>query len=48
MAIPRNNLGVSVAEEGRHEEAFEHYRDAIRIEPGYGKAFSGIAARCPV
>jgi tetratricopeptide (TPR) repeat protein len=33
-----NNLGVTLAIQGRHEEAIEQFSAALQINPGYAKA----------
>jgi tetratricopeptide (TPR) repeat protein len=34
-ARPYNNLGVALADRGRHEEAIQNYRKAIELDPRY-------------
>ena len=36
------NRGWTLLEEGRHREALEHFREALRLEPHHGWARSGI------
>lgn len=33
--VARHNLAFALAAEGRHGEALPHYREAIRLQPGY-------------
>lgn len=40
--VAHNNLGVSLAEKGNYNEAIVHYREAIRIFPGYGDAYHNL------
>ena len=35
--------GVEVAYAGNHEQAVEHYREAISLDPNFGKAHAGLA-----
>jgi tetratricopeptide (TPR) repeat protein len=37
-AFAHNNLGVALAEEGKLNEATEHYAEAVRIKPNYTQA----------
>jgi len=41
--VARNNLGMFLAEHGRLPEAEEHFREAIRIWPGYLHARYNLA-----
>jgi Flp pilus assembly protein TadD len=41
-ARPHNNLGVALADEGRHDEAIEHYLKALQINPTYPHAYSNL------
>jgi protein O-mannosyl-transferase len=36
--VAHNNLGLTLAEQGRTDEAIAHFREALRIDPGYAKA----------
>jgi tetratricopeptide (TPR) repeat protein len=36
-------LAASVSREGKYDEAVAHYRDALRLDPGMGRAYSGLA-----
>jgi tetratricopeptide (TPR) repeat protein len=36
------NLGVKRAEEGRSEEAIQHYREALRIDPEFAEAHNNL------
>lgn len=36
--VAHSNLGIALAERGRHDEAMEHYARAVAIAPGYAKA----------
>ena len=42
--LAHNNLGVALAAQQRFDEAEAHYREAIRIKPGYARAFSNLGA----
>jgi tetratricopeptide (TPR) repeat protein len=37
-ALAHQNLGIALFEKGRVDEAISHYREALEIEPNYGKA----------
>jgi Flp pilus assembly protein TadD len=39
---PHNNLGVSLWEQGRVEEALREYREAIRLDPGYAEPHDNL------
>jgi tetratricopeptide (TPR) repeat protein len=41
-ARPYNNLGVALADEGRHKEAIAHYHKAIQINPYYPNAHANL------
>ena len=41
--LAHGNLGAALALEGRSEEAIENYREAIRLNPGYGEAHNNLA-----
>jgi len=38
------NLGVVLTEQGRFDEALRHYREALRIRPGYAKAHNNLGS----
>jgi len=38
-----NTLGVTATEAGRHEEALQHFREAISLEPEWGAPFNNRA-----
>jgi protein O-mannosyl-transferase len=40
IALVNNNMGVSLAEEGKIKEAIYHYNEAIRLKPGYADAYN--------
>jgi tetratricopeptide (TPR) repeat protein len=40
IALVHNNIGVSLAEEGKIKEAVYHYNEAIRIKPDYADAYN--------
>jgi tetratricopeptide (TPR) repeat protein len=40
--VAHNNLGVSLAEKGNYNEAIVHYRDAIRIFPGFADPYYNL------
>lgn len=42
--VAHNNLAASYADSGRYEEALEHARAALAIEPGYVDALVNVAA----
>ena len=44
FAIACNNLGATLQKMGRHQEALEEYREAIRIDPNYKVAKNNIRA----
>jgi tetratricopeptide (TPR) repeat protein len=35
--------GMRVVEEGKNEEALRHFQEAVRLDPGMGRAWSGLA-----
>jgi tetratricopeptide (TPR) repeat protein len=41
--IAHNNLGVIVAEQGKHAEGIAHYRRVIALRPQYGTAYANLA-----
>jgi tetratricopeptide (TPR) repeat protein len=41
-AISETNLAVALHEDGRHEQAIEHYRRAITLQPDYAPAYSNL------
>jgi hypothetical protein len=41
--VIQNNLGVTLAEHGRHAEAIEHYREAIRLGPNLAQSHVNLA-----
>jgi tetratricopeptide (TPR) repeat protein len=41
-ARPHNNLGVALAEAGRFAEAIPEYREAIRLDPGFGDPHNNL------
>jgi tetratricopeptide (TPR) repeat protein len=41
-ALPRNNLGVSLVESGKVEEAIPHYRKALELNPEYPEAHNNL------
>ena len=42
QAVTENNLGVALEEEGRLDEATDHYRRAIALEAGYAPAYNNL------
>jgi protein O-mannosyl-transferase len=38
------NLGITVAQQGRGEEALRHFREAVRINPEYAEALNNLGA----
>jgi tetratricopeptide (TPR) repeat protein len=42
QAVSESNLGVALAEEGRLEEATDHYRRAIALKGDYAPAYSNL------
>ena len=42
QAVTENNLGVALEEEGRLDEATDHYRRAIALEAGYAPAYNNM------
>jgi tetratricopeptide (TPR) repeat protein len=36
-------VGTTLAAEGKSDEAISHYREALRLDPGLGRAYTGIA-----
>jgi Flp pilus assembly protein TadD len=42
--IMHNNLGFALEEAGKTDEAIGHYREAIRIAPGFAKAYVNLGA----
>ncbi len=42
IALVHNNVGVSLAEEGKINEAIYHYNKALRINPDYADAYNNI------
>jgi tetratricopeptide (TPR) repeat protein len=42
--IAHNNLGVSLAEQGKLDEAIAHYSEALRIKPDYANAHNNLGA----
>jgi Flp pilus assembly protein TadD len=40
--VVHTNLGVVLAGAGRHEEAIGHYREALRIQPGFAVAHNDL------
>jgi tetratricopeptide (TPR) repeat protein len=42
--LPHNNLGTALNNQGRTEEAIEHYLQALRIKPDYEKAHNNLGA----
>ncbi len=40
IALPHNNIGVALAEQGKTNEAIYHYNEAIRLKPNYADAFN--------
>ena len=40
--LAHNNLGLLLDNEGRKEEAMEHYQKAIRINPNYPDALNNL------
>jgi tetratricopeptide (TPR) repeat protein len=40
IALVHNNMGVSLAEEGKVKEAIYHYNEAIRLKPDYADAYN--------
>jgi tetratricopeptide (TPR) repeat protein len=42
--VAHNNLGSTLFEEGNHDEAIAHYREAIRIDPRYPNAHDNLGA----
>ena len=40
--MAQNNLGLALAERGRIDEAIEHYRKALDIEPDYAEAHNNL------
>jgi len=41
--VAHNNLGVVLDRQGRTEEAIAHYREALRIKPGYPELLNNLA-----
>jgi tetratricopeptide (TPR) repeat protein len=41
-AISRHNLGYALAAEERYREAIPHYRESVRLEPGYFQAYFNL------
>jgi len=41
--VAHYNLGCALGEKGRLEEAVEHYRESIRVTPGYPRAHYNLA-----
>ena len=41
--VAQNNLGLTVAREGRAAEAIDHYRTALRLNPNYAEADLSLA-----
>jgi hypothetical protein len=39
-----NNLGLALADLGRHAEAEESYREALRLDPGYAEAHANLGS----
>ena len=37
------NLGLALAKQGRTDEAIEHYREAVRLQPAFGEARQHLA-----
>ncbi len=44
QAVSESNLGVALAEEGRLDEAADHYRRAIALKADYAPAYSNLGA----
>ena len=42
--VAHNNLGTALKDQGRIEEAINHYHEALRIFPGYANAHNNIGA----
>ena len=42
QAVSENNLGVALGEEGRLDEAADHYRRAIALQAGYAPAYNNL------
>jgi len=42
--IMHYNLGVVLTEQGRFDEALRHYREALRIRPGYAKVHNNLGS----
>jgi len=42
--IMHYNLGVILTEQGRFDEALRHYREALRIRPGYAKVHNNLGS----
>src|SRR6202167_1037861 len=42
--IAHNNLGVSLADQGKLDEAIAHYSEALRIKPDYADAHNNLGA----
>jgi hypothetical protein len=40
--VAHNNLGLELADQGRNEEAIEHYSHALKIRPDYAEAHNNI------
>ncbi len=40
--VAHNNLGFSLAQKGKYNEAIVHYHKAVRIFPGFGYSFDNI------
>jgi tetratricopeptide (TPR) repeat protein len=41
--VAHNNLGLALIEQGRGQEAIEHFEDALRIRPDYPEAHNNLA-----
>jgi tetratricopeptide (TPR) repeat protein len=40
--VAHNNLGFALTEKGNHNQAIEHYREAIRIHPQFGYSLENL------
>ena len=43
LAAIHNDLGVALARQGHREEAIQHFREALRIDPGLAAAQANLA-----